>query len=445
MPKTELFYIMNLGCAKNLVDSNVVSQILRVNGYVQSEDISAATYILVNTCSFIKDARRESLQALRKLIRRKRKDQLVIAIGCLAERYRATLLKQIPGIDGMIGTRNLGDIMGLFRALSSGEPRPVMLFSDNKLLELCQAASYTAVQGNSSYLKIADGCQRQCAFCAIPSFKGSLRSRECSEVIADAIRLQAKGVQEINLIAQDLTAYGHDLGNKDGLAQLLHKLLPNIPDVPWLRLLYTYPGLFTPALLKLMQTEKQILPYVDMPLQHADPQVLHAMQRPVNTQAIVELFAQMRATIPDLVLRSTFIVGFPNESEEAFRRLYDFIKSVELDHLGVFTYSPEEGTPAFIMGDPIPKKVKEERRAEIMKLQTEISARRMTSLVGSCQKMLVEGEDCAQEVVVGRIWRDAPEVDGLTIARGKSNGQKMLTVQITSASEHDCFADVIAD
>ena len=268
------FHITTLGCAKNLVDSSTISDFLEKAGFNQSQKQRFADYVIINTCGFIHDAKQESLAEIQKASTKKRPGQKLIVTGCLSERYRESLLERLDGIDGLMGTRDLKQILTLIEALGQGSAKPVALFPRQANLVFHPGAPAYAIQGKSSYLKLADGCRRSCRFCAIPGIKGSLVSRTQEALLEDAQVLQSLGIKEINLIAQDVTDYGVDRGEKDGLASLLAALLPTIPKVPWLRMLYTYPGSISPALIELMQGEPRLLPYLDIPLQHADPDVL---------------------------------------------------------------------------------------------------------------------------------------------------------------------------
>ncbi len=353
------FYISTMGCAKNLVDSSSIESLLLGQASLKFAEPAQAEFIIVNTCGFIHDARTESISELEYFARRKKRGQKLIAAGCLSQRYQERLMEQVPGIDGMIGTRDLTDILPLLTRLSQ-EPneRPCPFIPEHERIRFISGLPGSTIQGRSSYLKIADGCRRSCAFCAIPGIKGSLVSRRKEDILSDALALQEAGMQEINLIAQDVTDYGQDLGVQDGLPDLLEALLPAIPKVPWVRLLYTFPGYISERLIDLMASSKQLLPYLDIPLQHADPEVLRAMRRSSDVDWVRKTIAKMRARIPDLVIRTTFIVGFPNETEERFQTLLNFLREMQFDHVGVFTYSPEEGTPAEALADPIPQAVK---------------------------------------------------------------------------------------
>ncbi len=439
--KKNTFHLLSLGCAKNLVDSNVLAQLLEAEGLTYTESAKQAEYILINTCGFIHDAREESQNAIEEFAATKKGKQKIIVTGCLAERWKDELLKQHPGVDGLIGTRRLADIVPLVRQL--GDESKVTRYLDYPALEYVTGASYTTIQGGSAYLKVADGCHRSCAFCAIPGIKGSLVSRPVDEVIQDALFLQEVGVQEINLIAQDVTSYGADRGEKDGLANLLKEMLPQIPDVPWLRLLYTYPGMITDSLIDLMANSGKLLPYLDIPLQHANPEVLKSMRRPSDIDWVRRTIATMRERITNLVVRTTFIVGFPTETQEAFQDLYDFVEEMAFDHMGVFTYSPELGTFAESMGDPVPQDEKERRLESLMALQSELAAVKKQGLIGKELDVLVEGVDEEQEVLIGRSYRDAPEIDGLVVANGIAQVGDMVTVEIENIGPYDMFGKMI--
>lgn len=435
--KKNTFHLISLGCAKNLVDSNVLAQLLEAEGLTYADSPDQAEFVLVNTCGFIHDARQESLDTIREVAGLKKSRQKLIVTGCLSERWRENLLIAHPGIDGLIGTRRLEDIVPLVRALAGqGKVSPYL---DYPALQYAVGASYTTIQGGSSYLKIADGCHRSCAFCAIPGIKGSLVSRPVEDILRDARFLQEAGVNEINLIAQDVTAYGADRNEQDGLFVLLQKLLPEIPEVPWLRLLYTYPGMISDNLIDLMANSKQLLPYLDIPLQHASPEVLKSMRRPSDVDSVRRTIQTMRSRIPDLVVRTTLIVGFPTETEERFQELYRFVEEMRFDNMGVFTYSPEVGTFAERLSDPISQEVKEIRREELMELQSRLALEKKQALIGKTLDILVEGVDKEQEVLIGRSYRDAPEIDGLVVANGLASVGDLTPVTIEGVGPYDLF------
>ncbi len=437
------FHIISLGCAKNLVDSQGYAQLMSKRYLFATEKISKAKFILVNTCGFIHDAREESFETIRAAARQKRPGQKLIVTGCLSERYKEALLDEVEGIDGLVGTRNLNDLTTLLSALENEANETQVFFPEYQRIVNQADLNSIAIQGSSAYLKIADGCRRACAFCAIPYIKGPLVSRPREQVLTDALQLQEQGVQEINLIAQDPTDYGLDLYGKPSFTQLLEELLPAIPRVPWVRILYAFPGFESQKLTQLMLEHENLLHYLDLPLQHASPRVLKSMLRPSDVNWVRNAIANMRRQIPDLVVRTTLIVGFPTETEQDFNILKEFVEEMQFDHLGVFTYSPEENTPAESLGDPIPQAIKEARRLELMELQSKLSLKKQSLLVGSELDMLIEGADPDQNILVGRIWRDAPEVDGLVIASGQETGDPFIKVRVTGVTGPDLYAEQV--
>ena len=363
------------------------------------------------------------------MVKTKRPGQRLVAAGCLTQRYGEEIFTRVNGVDAIIGTRQWPRIVEVVENL---------LFESPLALDIPAVDTGTravSINGNSAYLKIADGCRRPCAFCAIPLIKGTTVSREPEIVIDDARFLQSQGIQEINLIAQDTTDYGTDLGIKDGLAQLLEKLLPEIPRVPWIRILYSYPGYITDRLISIMSSSSRILPYLDMPLQHAHPEILKSMRRPTDIDWVYNILAKMRRLIPALALRTTFIVGYPGESERHFQSLLDFVSEIKFDKLGVFAYSFEKGTAAATLGDTVPEPVKEERRQRLMTLQQSISLARNREFIGKQLDVLLEGT--GQGISIGRSYRDAPEVDGLVVVKGEYPPGQIIPVKITEAMDYD--------
>ena len=431
------FHLVSLGCAKNTVDSESMAHLLRRAGYASGEAAEDADVLIVNTCGFIGPAREESLATLRELAAAKRPGQLLIAAGCLTQRYGAEVARQVPGIDGLLGTRRWMDIVEVVRALRRGpHPEPLYHLPEAAQVGLeADGAPRAAVQGASAYLKIADGCRRPCAFCAIPLIKGTAVSRDPGAILDEARRLQTLGVRELILIAQDTTDYGHDLGLKDGLADLLHSLTLEAPQVDWIRVMYAYPGYVTDRLIEVMATRPQVLPYLDMPLQHAHPQALRRMRRPANVEWVYRTVEKMRRSIPDLALRTTFIVGYPGETEHEFQTLLDFVADMRFDRVGAFNFSFEQGTASEPLGDPIPADVKEDRRERLMALQQRISLERNQAFVGRTLDVLIEGQ--GDGLSVGRSYRDAPEVDGTVILEGQAPVGQLLPVRITGALAYD--------
>ncbi|MGH2524779.1 MAG: 30S ribosomal protein S12 methylthiotransferase RimO, partial [Anaerolineales bacterium] len=374
--KNKRFHLVSLGCAKNTVDSESMAQLLGESGYQATAEPGQAEVLIVNTCGFIGPAKRESINVLNELAAHKKRGQLLVAAGCLSQRYGAQLADWVPGLDGVIGTRRWMDIVSFVQQVRA-RPHPEPLYhlpgEATTVGTDEHGALRVAVQGASAYLKIADGCRRPCAFCAIPLIKGTAVSRPMESLLAEARALEAWGVRELILIAQDTTDYGHDLGMKEGLAILLEQLGQAAPGIDWIRVMYAFPGYVTGRLIETMAAHPQIAHYLDMPLQHGHPLTLRRMRRPANVEWVHKTIAKMRAAMPDLAIRSTFIVGYPGETEEEFQTLLDFVEALQFDRLGAFTFSFEPGTESAALGDPIPEEVKQERRERLMALQQRIS------------------------------------------------------------------------
>jgi len=432
------FHLVSLGCAKNTVDSDSMAQLLLRDGYHAVDDPSRANVLIVNTCGFIGPAKQESINVLRELAEGKRNNQILIAAGCLTQRYGSEVAVKVPGIDGVLGTRRWMDIMQVVREIRKGaHPEPLYHLPDEaKTVGTDEhEALRVSVAGASAYIKIADGCRRPCAFCAIPLIKGTAVSRPVNSIIGEARRLRDAGVHELILIAQDTTDYGHDLGMKDGLALLLEQLTDSVPDMDWIRIMYAYPGYVTDRLIEVMATRKQVLPYLDMPLQHAHPKTLYRMRRPSNIDWVHRTLGKMRAAIPDLAIRTTFIVGYPGETEEEYLALVDFVKEMRFDRVGAFQFSFEPGTTSEPLGDPIPAEVKQERFERLMELQQGISMQVNQSYVGKTLDVLVEGRD--KGISIGRSYRDAPEIDGMVFIEGDAKIGELVLVKISGAMAYD--------
>ncbi|HSF80544.1 MAG TPA: 30S ribosomal protein S12 methylthiotransferase RimO [Anaerolineales bacterium] len=447
--KKKSFHLVSLGCAKNTVDSESMAQLLTGSGYQGLGDPDQAEILIVNTCGFIGPAKEESLDTLRQLARHKRAGQILIAAGCLTQRYGREVARQVPGIDGILGTRRWMDIVEVASRLRDGKhPEPLYHLPETATVGADDhGVLRSAVQGASAYLKIADGCRRPCAFCAIPLIKGTAVSRPMEAILAEAAALQRRGVREIILIAQDTTDYGHDLGLKDGLARLLERLVHTLPEVDWLRIMYAYPGYVTDRLIEVMATHPKILPYLDMPLQHAHPQTLRRMRRPANIDWVHRTLEKMRTALPGLALRTTFIVGYPGETEAEFQILLDFIQEIRFDRVGAFQFSFEPGTTSEPLGDPVPPEVKQARWEQLMELQQGISLEINQSLVGKTLEVLVEGwgevqaengkKGGVEYISLGRSYRDAPEIDGLVIIPGHIPVGALVQAKIDGAMVYD--------
>jgi len=441
----DTYHLISLGCPKNLVDSEAMAQLLNRQGLVPADDPEDAAYLIVNTCGFLKVAREEAIAVLTDLASEKQPWQKLIAAGCMTELHRQEILDTVPHIDGMMGTRRWMDIMNVIQELDKNHHDiPYEYFPSVPTVGREEKDTLrAAIQGGSAYLKIADGCRRKCAYCMIPLIKGGLVSRPMEKIIADTKALQELGTNEIVLIAQDITDYGHDLKLQDGLTKLLKAILTAAPEIPWIRLMYTFPGFITDSLIQLMATEPQILPYLDIPLQHADPDVLRSMRRPTDVSGVRDTLSQIRSIIPQVSLRSTFIVGYPGEDEKAFQNLVNFIEAVQFDHVGIFPYSYEPGAPAEPLGDPIPEHIKTERVEHLMQIQADISLKRNQAFIGKNIDVLIEGVDEKNQISIGRSYRDAPEVDGLVIIEGIAPIGEIVQTRINSAITHDLVGRLI--
>ncbi len=443
MTKKNTFHLVSLGCAKNTVDSDSMAQLLLRDGYRSMDDPSKAAVLIVNTCGFIGPAKDESYRVLGELAESKLDGQVLIAAGCLTQRYGVEVAKKVPGIDGILGTRRWMDIVQVVKEVRKGKhPEPIYHLPETATVGTDEYdALRVSVAGASAYIKVADGCRRPCAFCAIPLIKGTAVSRPVEAIIHEARTLRDKGVRELVLIAQDTTDYGHDLGMKDGLAILLEQLTDAVPDIDWVRVMYSYPGYVTDRLIEVMATRKQVLPYLDMPLQHAHPKTLYRMKRPSNMDWVYKTLGKMRETVKDLSMRTTFIVGYPGETDEEFQTLYDFVKEIRFDRVGTFQFSFEPGTTSAPLGDPVPASVKQERFEKLMELQQNISLQVNQSYVGKTLDVLVEGFD--NGISIGRSYRDAPEIDGMVFVEGNARIGDIVPVRITGAMAYDLTGSLV--
>ncbi|HSJ57018.1 MAG TPA: 30S ribosomal protein S12 methylthiotransferase RimO, partial [Anaerolineae bacterium] len=365
------YYVESLGCPKNLVDAHGMVRLLSHLGHEAVDDPNQADVLLVNTCGFVEDARQESIAELQELAGGKRRGQVLVAAGCLAQLWGESLRDEVPAVDALIGTRRWTEIGALMEAVERGE-RPVLLGDSLRTAQAIGPAG--ARQGASAYLKIAEGCSAPCAFCAIPTIKGPAASRPAQEIVDDAVELVREGAQEIILIAQDTTAYGRDRGERDALPDLVTGILRAAPqELRWLRIMYAYPGHVSPRLIEVMATDERVCHYLDLPLQHAHPDTLRRMRRPANVDQARQLIADLRSAMPDIALRTSFIVGYPGETRAEFEALLDLVQEVRFDRVGVFLYSPEKGTPAADLADRVPHRVQKKRYERLMALQQEIS------------------------------------------------------------------------
>ncbi len=437
------YYLESLGCPKNLVDTHGMTRLLEHLGHQPVDDVRQAQVIIVNTCGFVEAAREESLGELRRLARRKRKGQVLIAAGCLAELWGQAVARSVPGVDALLGTRRWAEIARLMAEIEEGRKgrgqRKALLGDPPSGAEA--QGSRTARQGATAYLKIAEGCSAPCAFCAIPRIKGPAVSRPPQVIVQDAVSLVREGVKEIILIAQDTTAYGRDRGQRDALPGLMRAILEALPDSrqPWLRLMYAYPAHVSPQLIEVMARDRRVCHYLDLPLQHAHPAVLRRMKRPADVERTRRLVEDLRRAMPDIALRTAFILGYPGETEAEFQVLLDFLAEVRFDRVGAFLFSPEEGTAAAELPEQVPEAIKAERYERLMALQQQISLEANQAQVGRRLDVLLEGQ--GEGLSVGRSYRDAPEIDGMVILPGDLPVGEILTAQITGAMEYDLIAE----
>jgi ribosomal protein S12 methylthiotransferase len=431
------YYLLSLGCAKNTVDSDSMAQLLAQAGYVGVADPARANVLIVNTCGFIGAAREESLAQLRELAAHKKRPQTLIAAGCLAQFWGQKLVEQAPGLDGIISTRrwmDIADFVERVRCRASREPIYALPTEAGKADE--KGVLRASISGASAYLKIADGCRRPCAFCSIPLIKGPAASRPPQVVAAEARQLVERGVRELILIAQDITDYGQDLGISDGLPGLVKSILAAAPELRWLRLMYAYPGAVSDRLIEVMATHPQVAHYLDIPLQHGHPNVLRRMRRPASVEWAHQTLGKLRAAMPDIAVRTTFIVGYPGETEAEFQTLLDFVRELRFDRVGTFKYSYEPETPSAELENQVPDEIKQERYERLMALQQPISLSKNQTLIGQTLDVLIEGQ--GDGLALGRTYRDAPEIDGLVMVKDEAlpvGG--FVPVKITGALEYD--------
>ncbi len=443
---------ISLGCPKNLVDSEVMMGRLKESGYEITTDASEADTLVVNTCGFIESAKQESVEAILEAARLKsggKATRLVVA-GCLVERYRDELKKEMPEVDAFIGTSQIEDITKVCDEKVNTRSLPVLPLGNQSATYLYDESTprVLATPGYTAFIKIAEGCDRPCAFCFIPQMRGHFRSRRFGSVMQEAERLASQGVKEIVLVAQDSSRYGEDLGEPDTLAQLMREL-SHLDGIEWVRVMYTYPTHISDAFLDVLATESKAVKYLDMPLQHASANVLKLMKRGGTRASLERLIGRVRARVPGIAVRTTFITGFPGETEEDFEELLTFVRNVEFDRVGVFTYSDEEGTHAFELPDKVDAKTAVRRRARLMKEQARISRKRNKSRIGETVRVLFEGESKETELLwQGRMETQAAEIDGCVLINDAPEdfepvpGQ-FVNVLITEAHEYDLVGQII--
>lgn len=431
-------HLSSLGCPKNQVDAEVMLGKLVAEGYEVTFDPSAADVLIVNTCSFIQPAKEESIDTILDMGRHKAEDgwAKLVVTGCLAERYGKELASELPEVDAFVGTGDFLRLPELLRDL--GRPAagaaPAYVGAQH-VLPSASVPRILTQQTFSAYLKVSEGCNHRCAFCIIPKIRGRHESRPLDDLLAEAERLAAQGVRELNLIAQDLTAYGRDLVRRSSLAELV-RALARVDGIDWIRLLYCYPNYVTGELLDAVADEPKVCSYVDMPLQHGSDRMLRAMRRERSADALRRLVERIRTRVPEAVLRTSFIVGFPGETGEDFAQLCRFVSELEFDRVGVFRYSQEENTDAGGMAGQVPEPVKEERWHRLMQLQQEISRRKNALWVGRVVPVLACGDD-DEGRAYGRTAGQAPEIDGMVFLDGSFEAGEMVAVRITGSSDYD--------
>lgn len=438
-------FFMSLGCDKNLVDSEEMLGALVSRGFEVTDDESQAEVIVVNTCCFIHDAKEESIQAILDMANYKTEGNLkaLIVTGCLAQRYKEEITKEIPEVDAVLGTNSQAALLDAVDEALKGKVSHV--FTPLEGIPQVPGKRMITTGGFYEYLKIAEGCDKHCTYCIIPKIRGNYRSVPMETLIEQAKQLAEQGVKELILVAQETTIYGTDLYGKKSL-HLLLKELCKIPGIVWIRVLYCYPEEIYPELIETIRDEKKICHYLDIPIQHASDRILKRMGRRTSKQELIDIVGKLRKEIPDIVLRTTLITGFPGETEEDHEELKEFVDEMEFDRLGVFTYSPEEDTPAAEMADQIPEEVKEERRDELMELQQEISYDRGQDRIGQELLVMIEGKVADESAYIGRTYGDAPKVDGYIFVQ---TGELLMTgdfakVRVTGALEYDLIG-VLSD
>jgi ribosomal protein S12 methylthiotransferase len=437
----ETVCLVSLGCPKNLVDSEVILGLLSKEGYLLTTDPLRAEILIVNTCSFIEEATKEAIESIIRFSRFKKEGRcrLLIVSGCLPQRYGKVLEKELPEVDLFVGTgdfQNLPELLKQKPKRKSYLSRPTFLYDENTP-RILSTPPFIA------YLKIAEGCSNACTFCTVPKIRGRYRSRKLRSILEEAAKLADQGVQELVLIAQDTTAYGRDLRDGTHLEKLLTNLV-NVRGLRWIRILYSYPKMdnFTDGLLELMAQENKICPYLDLPIQHIDDEILRRMGRRSTGAEIRRLLQKIKTFLPEVSLRSSLIVGFPGEKETFFKALLDFVEEIQFDHLGAFKYSSEEGTSASRLPHPIPESLKEERLRVLMEIQKKISLKKYQKLVGQKKVVLVEEPLHKRGVLRGRLQTQAPEIDGSVLLNGKGRPGDWVEARVTQALPYDLVAQI---
>lgn len=435
---------VSLGCDKNLVDTEVMLGLLASRGHQMVDSEEIADVIVINTCCFIHDAKEESIQTILEMAEYKKAGscKALIVTGCLAQRYKQEIIDEIEEVDAVLGTTSYDKIVEAIDEALAGHTSVEM--TDIDALPLVESKRLVTTGGHFAYLKIAEGCDKHCTYCIIPKIRGNFRSVPIERLLKEAEDLVAQGVKEIILVAQETTLYGKDLYGEKSLHKLLRELC-KISGLRWIRILYCYPEEITDELIQVIKEEDKICNYLDLPIQHASDGILKRMGRRTSKEQLVEIIGKLRKEIPDIAIRTTLITGFPGETQEQHEELMEFVDEMEFDRLGVFTYSPEEDTPAAVMSDQIPEDVKEDRQAELMELQQEIAFDLAEEMIGREVLVMIEGKVADENAYVGRTYKDAPNVDGLIFVESEEElmSGDFVRVRITGALEYDLMGEII--
>lgn len=436
---------ISLGCDKNLVDTEVMLGMLAKHGYQMVDDEASADIIVINTCCFIHDTKEESINTILEMAEWKKSGKLkaLVVTGCLAERYRQEIMDEIPEVDAVLGTTSYDKILEAIAAALHGEHK--LIVNDVNALPLVDEKRIVTTGGHYAYMKIAEGCDKHCTYCIIPKIRGNYRSVPMERLVKEAEYLAEQGVKELILVAQETTVYGKDIYGEKSLPKLLRALC-KVSGLRWIRILYCYPEEITEELIQVMKEEPKICHYIDLPIQHASDAILKRMGRRTSKAQLIETVEHLREEIPDICIRTTLITGFPGETEEQHEEVMDFVDQMEFDRLGVFTYSPEEDTPAAEFEHQIPEEIKEDRQAELMELQQDIAFELAENMIGQTVLVMIEGKVADENAYVGRTYKDAPNVDGLIFIMTDEElvSGDFAMVKVTGAQEYDLIGELLS-
>ena len=441
------FHLISLGCAKNLVDSEVMLGSMTAAGWQLTEDAEAADVLILNTCGFIQSAVEEAIAEILELVKIKEAhpERHIVVVGCLVQRYKENLSEELPEVDLFLGTEGAADIAGIIGDLVQGKQKSRVMLPD-RFLMTSETPRVISTPQFRAWLKITEGCDNRCSYCMIPAIRGNLRSRSIKDLITEAQQLEKGGVKELSLIAQDITAYGRDRGDNCRLENLLRRLLDET-TIPWLRLLYLYPTGVSDALLNLMAVNRRIVPYLDIPMQHVNDKMLRLMNRRYTAESLYRLVEKVRNIVPDIALRTTFLVGFPGETEQDFLEIESFLRKTHLDHVGVFSYANEEGAPSESFSGQLPDLEKVRRQEHLLAVQRELSMEIQKKYIGRVEPVLIEGVSSETDLLLeGRTRYQAPEVDGCTyINDGVASPGDIVAVRITETHVYDVIGEIVEE